>query len=224
MIEAEDLKHALAPFLGTVLSPETAAAIMLDALNGRDRAIDPAQFEPRPLLQGAYVAAVERFEDVLPELHPLHLRHFEETERYRAHQGLNPDYDALARDSRAGRLLQFTLREVETRALVGNIRFYLATSRHTAARYAREDTYFVLKEHRKGLMALDFWRYAERCMRTRLGVIEIRTDTKLTPGASIDVRDESGPAKGVHRLNERLGYAPVAIQYVKTFEGEDHVH
>lgn len=223
MIDSDDLKHALAPHLGAILTPEIAAGIMLAALNGQDRTIDPAAFEPKPLLEGAYVAAVERFRAVLPELHLLHLRHFGETERYRAHQGLNPDYDALLRDERAGRMLQFTLREAATRQLVGNARFYLATSRHTAARYAREDTYFLLREHRKGLLALDFWRYAEKCMTEQLGVVEVRTDTKLTPGARIEVLDDDGRAKGVHRLNERLGYTPVAIQYVKTIEGEDHV-
>lgn len=215
MVDSDDLKHALSAHLGATLTPEVATAILMAALEGRERAISLLQFDMRWLLGDQYIAAAESFREVLPELHRLHERHFAETERYRAHQGLNPNYEAIKADERAGRLLQFTLREAGTMALVGNARFYLTRSRHTGALCAQEDTYYVEPEHRKGLLALSFWRYAEDCL-SKAGVVEIRTDSKLPAGAGVSVTVDGAPAKGVNRLNERLGYRPVALKFVKT--------
>ncbi len=201
MITLDALRHALAAQLGKELTPQTATEIVVAAVEGVNEPISPKQFagELRP---DGYRFAVESFREVLAELHPLHEAHFAETERYRAHQGLKPDYLAMELDERAGRLLQFTLRTA-VGALVGNARMYLGTSRHTGAKFAQEDTFFVLSQHRKGLLAVRFWQYAERCL-AALGVQEVRTDSKVSTG--------------VGRLNEYLGYAPVSTQYVKTLE------
>lgn len=201
MITLDNLRASLGKHLGKVLSPDVATEVLIGAVEGSDDAIDPAQFLPEHHDAG-YRFAAESFRRVLDELHPLHEAHFGETERYRAHQGMAPDYLAMETDERAGRLLQFTLR-TDAGVLVGNARFYLGTSRHTAAKFAQEDTYFILPEHRRGLLAVRFWQYAERCLAT-LGVVEVRTDSKLSTG--------------VGKLNEFLGYSPVSTRYIKTLE------
>lgn len=205
MIHPDDLKSALAEHFGQEITPSVAAAIFVAALKGSDRSIPPKRFAPRDLRDG-YVAAVESFREILPELHPLHALQFSETERYREHIGLRPDYQALERDERDGKLVQFTLRREGV--LVGNIRVYLGTSRHTSTTFAKEDTFFVVPAHRKGLLAMRFWRYAEDCLRD-LGVVEVRTDAKL--------------ANRADKLNKFMGYEPVSTGFVKILRGSSHV-
>lgn len=204
-MDVHDLRQALGRHLGAVLTPEIAADILTRGIEGDDRSISVDQFLPQERPDG-YVFKVESFRAIKAELEPLHAEHFAETERYRAHQGLHVDLDAMERDERAGRMLQFTMR-CKTE-LVGNIRFYLGRSRHTGATFAEEDTYYVLPWHRKGLVALRFWQYAERCLR-QIGVVEVRTDSKLS--------------NNVGRLNEYLGYQAVATKYVKALEGDSDV-
>lgn len=201
MIPLDTLRAAIGMHLGEVLTPERATDIVMKAVGGIDSPIDLAQF-PTQIRPDGYRFGVERFHDVVHELEPLHAQHFAETERYRAHQGLAPDLLAMEADDRAGRMLQFTLRDPAGR-LVGNIRLYLFNSRHTGARCAREDTFYVLPDHRRGLLALRFWQFAERCVAS-IGVVEIRTDSKR--------------ATGVGRLNEYLGYEAVATTYIKNLE------
>lgn len=198
MIHPDDLKSALAQHFGQQITPSVAAAIYMAAIEGADRSIPPKRFEPRDVRDG-YMAGVESFRAIRDELHPLHALQFAETERYRAHLGLRPDYPALERDERNGALVQFTLRR--DGVLVGNIRVYLGRSRHTSTMFAEEDTFFVLPAHRKGLLAMRFWRYAEDCLR-ELGVVEVRTNAKL--------------ANRADKLNRFMGYEPVATQFVKT--------
>lgn len=167
--------------------------------------IDIGKIEPQEYR--GYVFAVEPFDAALPELHALHEAHFAQTERYREHQGLNPDYEAMLWDWRTGRMLQFTMRHEGK--LVGNIRMYLTKSRHTGANVAREDTYFVLEEHRKGFSALRFWQYMEQALLALVGDVEIRTDSKAS--------------NNIGRLNEYLGYQKVAEVFVKHLNGARHV-
>lgn len=189
-------RQALAPHLGGVLTPELCAALEHAAFSQPDESINLGQFEPQEC--GSYTFATERFAAILPELHRLHEAHWLETEKHRHGLPLAPDYDALVADERAGRLLQFTARHHG--ALVGNLRVYLGTSRHTGTRFATEDTLFLLPEHRGGRTAMRFVQYAERCL-TALGVKELRCTVKLCNGAS--------------RFMEGVGYTPVATEMVK---------
>lgn len=200
MITLENLRKAIGAHLGQTLDPTSATELLLAAVQSAESPIDLAQFDSE--LRDGYRFAVERFHEILDELEPLHAQHFAETERYRAHQGLNPDLLAIEVDERAGNMLQFTMRAPDG-SLAGNIRMYLGTSRHTGARFAKEDTFYVLPQHRRGLLAVRFWQFAERCL-AQVGVVEVRTDSKLS--------------NGVGRLNEFLGYAAVSTTYVKTLE------
>jgi hypothetical protein len=189
-------RQALAPHLGHTLTPELCAALEHAAFATPDQRIDPGQFGTARC--GSYTFAVESFAAVLPDLRRLHEAHWQETERHRHGLALAPDYEAMAADERAGRLVQFTARHQG--ALVGNLRVYLGVSRHTGTRFATEDTLYLVAEHRGGRTAMRFVQYAERCL-VSLNVKEVRATAKLVNGAA--------------RFLEGCGYRPVATELVK---------
>lgn len=204
--EIMQLRHALHAFAGRVITPGLAMAIEDAATFQQDRAIDPARFDPE--WRGDYRIGVERFNDVLHELHPLHVKHWQETEKHRHGIALDPDYEAMSRAERAGRMLQFTVRHrCEWGApLVGNLRMYLAESLHSRTLLAEEDTLYIAPEHRGiGFLPMHLLRYAERALRA-VGVREIRANSKLVNRADV--------------LMRRMGYAAVATQFVKVFHEE----
>lgn len=195
------LRQALAQHLGQVLTPEVAVAIELAAASLEDRAFEPASFGV--LEHGAYRIGVERFTDVIGELHALHVEHWLETEVWRHRLPLNPDYIAMAAMERAGRCIQFTVRHQGV--LVGNLRVFIHTSLHTQTRFASEDCLFIRKEHRGGFLAMGLIRFAERSL-IAIGVDEIRVNSKVVNNADV--------------LMRRMRYQPVALQFVKVLEVE----
>lgn len=202
-------RMAMARHLGKPLTPEVAAAIEAEAFHEPDQTIDGAALGQAGY--GGLEFQAERFEEVLPELHALHEQHWAETERARHGFAMNPDYDYMCAAQRRGLLLQLTARHHGE--LVGNIRLYRYRDLHTQTDAAREDTFYLAPHARRGLAAIAFWRFAERCL-TRLGVREVRTDSKI-------LKDENGHVvRNVGRLNERLGYTHVANQYLKTLPKE----
>lgn len=202
----EALCIALARHSGKVLDQDTARAIVRELLDAQ-RPLDLTPFTPQR--HGGYVIAAERFAKALPELHQLHLAHWQETEAHRHGLGLNPNYPAIVDLEAAGRLLQVTLR-TEAGQLAGHLRMYLATSLHTQTTYAEEDTIYIEPAHRHtgSLAGLAMTRYAEDCLR-RLGVREVRFTTKHVNKADAILR--------------RLRYQPVATQWVKVFKENDDV-
>lgn len=204
MTTVQRFRYAIAKHLGQVMTPEVAAAIEMEALTEPDRSIDCAA-----LGAARYEGLefhVERFGDVLPELHALHEQHWQETERFRHGIALRPNYDYLHAAEQRGNLLQLTARK--DARLVGNIRMYLFEDLHTSTKCAKEDTFFLCPEVRQGLNAIRFWQFNERCLAT-LGVREVRTDSKILKDADGNV------IRNVGRLNERLGYTHVANSYSK---------
>jgi GNAT superfamily N-acetyltransferase len=189
-------RRAIASRIGQVLTPALCAAIETDASVMPDLSIPLEQFET--VCVGDYVIQAERFAMVLPELKPLHELHWQETEGARHGLTLAPDYDAMAADERAGRLLQFTVRHCG--ALMGNLRLYVMQSRHSKNLVAVEDTLFIAPAHRGGLLGLKLLRYAEQCL-VQIGVREIDANSKLVNGADA--------------LMRRMKYTPVAIQFHK---------
>jgi hypothetical protein len=158
--------------------------------------IDTQQFGSSE--HAGYVLAIECFAAILPELHPLHVDHYAETERHRHGIALDPDYPALIDLERAGRLLQVTCRHQGT--LVGHIRMFLHRSTHTQTLFAEEDTLYLAPAHRGGMTAIRMIEYVEKCL-SMLGVREIRANSKLSNRADV--------------LLKRRGYQPVALQFVK---------
>jgi hypothetical protein len=201
MLDHAKLRSAIARRLGQVLTPDVAAELELAAREILDESHNPEKFGTKEYK--GLVFRDESLGDVLEELHPLHERHFQETEKHRLGFGLHMDYDYLTACERRGGLIQFTCRDFHTGRLVGNIRVFIGKSLHTGTLYATEDTFYVLPEYRLGFAALRFWQFMEDCVQS-IGVREIRTDSKVV--------------NNVHRLNDYLGYQHVANKYIKVFQ------
>lgn len=191
----EALSIALARHIGTTLTVEAAKQIAQDVM-GASQPIDLSKFSPRQC--GTLTFAVERFADILPELEVLHRMHWAETEKHRQGIPLNPDLEAAMEDERRGELLQFTVRHGGR--LVGNLRVYIRTSRHTQTRFAVEDTIYLVPAHRSGRTAIRLLEFMEDCVRD-LGVLELRASTKQV--------------NRTDKLLEFMGWKPVATELVK---------
>lgn len=190
----EQLCLLLARFAGQTISYELAVEIVRELFP--DQTNDPANFTAQDYKGLTF--RVERFADIEAEIHALHLAHWQETEAHRHEIAMLPDYEAFKDDERAGRLIQLTARDGDR--LVGNIRMYLYTSRHTQTLAAKEDTFYMLPSRRNGFAAIRFWQYMEACLKT-MGVQEITTDSKVV--------------NQVGRLNEYLGYSHIANVFHK---------
>lgn len=193
------LRKTIGSYLGQVLTPEIAAEIELSVELVPDKSIDPAQFGV--VAHAGYTIKVERFRDIQDELHALHELHWLETEKHRHGLEMNPDYDEFCARERLGTLIQFTLRNGDE--LIGNLRMFLSKSIHTQTRYASEDTLFIRPEHRGSFAAMALMRFAERSLLS-LGIREIRANSKLVNHADV--------------LMRRMGYTPVATEFVKFFK------
>jgi hypothetical protein len=193
------LRHTIGSYLGYVLTPEIAVEIELSAAVLPDLSHDPAKFGW--VETGDFTIQVERLRDILPEIHVLHLEHWQETEGYRHAIALNLDYDAMLADERAGRLVQTTVRR--NGVLCGNLRTYVFKSRHTQTLIAREDTFYLTPSARGGATASKLVKFHEEAMKL-LGVREVEIDVKLVNRTDI--------------LMQRLGYTPVSTKLSKVFE------
>ncbi|XVJ69961.1 MAG: hypothetical protein HEQ39_10095 [Rhizobacter sp.] len=201
---ASPLRLALRNYLGQELTPEIAAAIESAAPAWlASREIDLAGLGSVTTASG-YTIQAERLADILDEIHPLHVEHWAETERNRHGIPLNPDYPFMLEAECAGRMVQFTMRAPDGE-LVGNLRMYIALSRHTMTELAQEDTLYIKPAHRGGFDVLALIRFAERCMAS-IGIREFRVSSKLVNRADV--------------LMRRAGCTPVATEFVKFLEGE----
>ena len=200
MPDLDAIRAAIAAKLGKVLLPEDAADIEAAILTTFDRSHNPQKFGSTK--HGEYTIQVERFRSIIEELHHLHAAHWLETEKHRHGLELAPNYDAMIEREKAGRLLQFTMRDKHGR-LVGNLRMFISTSLHTQTEYASEDTLFLLPQHRGGFAVMALLRFAEQALRS-IGVREIRANSKVINRADV--------------LMRRMGYTPVALEFVKFFE------
>lgn len=199
MPQLDVFRQTLAAKLGRVLTPEDAAEIESAFFFEPDSSHDPSKFGR--LSRGGYTIQAERFCDIVTEMHELHLQHWSETEKHRHGFAMNPDYSGFIARERAGNLIQFTMR-TEGGELVGNLRMFMATSMHTQTRYASEDTLFIRPQHRGGFGVMALMRFAEQSL-FALGVREIRVNSKLVNKADV--------------LMRRMGYDPVALEFVKIF-------
>lgn len=187
----------LAANVGKMLTLELAQSMAREICATPDKSIDPNQFPPAEYK--GYILAMERFSDILPELHRLHERHYAEVDT--SGIPMNPDYAAAKTDEYEGRLMQFTARVKETGELVANMRVYLCMSRHTQTLFAQEDTFYVVPEHRGGFMAVRLWQFTEKCV-IQAGAREISFDSKTLNHADAMAR--------------YLKYQPVSIKFSKT--------
>lgn len=171
----------------------------------------PVRAQPTPLWESippmeyhGYSFRAEPFGPTIPELAHLHRLHWQETEAYRHGLTLNMDYEGYVASEAAAQFVLFTIRR--DGLLVGNFGAYLYRDRHTQVLAAKEDTYFITREHRKGFLAIRFGSYVE---------------ASLIP---FGVRELHATVKNINRAGlvlEYNGYTPVATEYVKMV-GEPH--
>lgn len=200
MPQLDIFRNALAAKLGQVLTPEDAAELEHALFFQSDESHDPSKFGA--LERDGYTIQAERFRDIVDEMHQLHLEHWSETEKHRHGLTMNPDYAGFIARERAGNLIQFTMR-TQAGELVGNLRMFISTSSHTQTRYASEDTLFIKPAHRGGFAVMALMRFAESSL-LAIGVREIRVNSKLVNKADV--------------LMRRMGYDPVALEFVKIFK------
>lgn len=196
----QKFREALGASLGQQLTPELAARIEQYVFTPEDNSINPEVFGVQQYKD--YTIRAERFRDILPEIHQLHVEHWQETEKHRHGLKMNPNYEAMLARERAGEMVQFTLRDSDGQ-LVGNCRVYINVSLHTQTRYASEDTLFIKPQHRGGFAVMALMKFAENSMRA-IGIREMRTSSKVINKADV--------------LMRRMRYSPVAIEFVKFFE------
>lgn len=165
----------------------------------------PVQYYAYPPKQVAqYVCGVERMEDTLDELIPLHAAHWEETEKYLG-EPMNVDYPRYIAMERKAGLVMFTVRAADN-ALAGYIVFTLCPHANVQHRLlASEASLFIHPDHR-GKAVLYLLDYAEDCLR-QLGVHYVTIgDKSPAGGAPLD------------KLLGRRGYSPFAITHIKILE------
>ena len=146
--------------------------------------------------------AVERLKDILPEMEELWRLHWQETEGYRDALGYNPDVRAFRAFDEAGMFREYTAREAGR--LVGHIGFIVFKSRHTQTLTAGEDFFYFRPEARRGVLAVQFLRYALAQLRAE-GVEAVTMSSKLS--------------NDIDPLLKRVGFDLVAKQYQLLFKG-----
>lgn len=171
---------------------------------------NPTYFAFDPEVYNGYLFGVEKLEDMLAEFRKNAESHWDETEvLYRQAQG-NPNYAAYIQLEKEGKFATFTIRHQETMALVGHICFYIYESMHTVGvMEAREDAFFINKDHRGGRLAHKIYDYAENCFPS-MGVKQVTMSCKAPAG---------GP--DLDKFLRRKGFNPVATAYFKSLEEND---
>ena len=158
-------------------------------------------FDPRE--HGGYVIGIERINDICDEVAELHKAHWDETEVLYLDEALDPDYDTFKYMESQVKFILFTARTASGE-LVGNLMYFLGTSVHIKGRLqAKEDAFFLTKEHRGGDLASAFLGYAEYALK-KLGVHYIGMSDKSPTGG-----------KSLKGLMTKHGYKAVAVFYNK---------
>jgi len=164
---------------------------------------------PTTTVGGDLVIGHEKVKDIVEEVRPLLMDHYEETETAYLDVPCDPDFDRFIASEEQGQFVVFTARKAGV--LIGHISFYVYRDMHSQEMYqAREDAMFIDKEHRGGATASRLVNYAEHCL-AQLGCKYIGMSSKAPCG---------GPDIG--RFLERKGYQPVALFYSKQLESDSH--
>lgn len=155
-----------------------------------------------PVWYRGYAIGLERIAEMGEDIKPLHRAHFGETEVLYIEGECDPDYVRYIESEKANQFVVFTVRK--SGQMVGYLQYYVFRHMHTQDFYiAREDAFFLLKEHRGGGLAAKLLSYAENGLK-ELGCKYAGMSSKAPAG---------GPDIG--KFLERKGYKPVATYYSK---------
>lgn len=158
-----------------------------------------------PYGDGATVIGIERISDMVDEIAVLHEEHYKETEKLYLDPDFLPDYERYKRLEEEKQFVVFTVRE--NWKMIGYLQYYVFRDMHTASVLtAREDAYFITKQHRGRGLASPLLQYAEECL-YQLGCRYVGMTSKGPVGGP-----EIGP------FLENRDYRPVAMFYMKDLE------
>lgn len=158
---------------------------------------------------GKYILGVERLSEVVEEIKANFEAHWDETEVNYLTRPMDPDYAMVMDYENRGKYVLFTIRNKELE-LIGHLMYYLGHStHHKGMLQAKEDAFFIQKDHRGGALASALLSYAEKCL-VRLGVKLIGMTDKSPCGG-----------KSLKSLMEHSGYITTAVVYVKEVGGDD---
>lgn len=200
------LRSVLAMNQGSRLTPELALGIeqsivtQVAAMQSQDRALVLRGFVPEQYRD--VVFAVERIENIIDEIEPLHYAHWQESESARHELPYNPGYENWVQQERDGTFVVFTVRNA-TGALKGYMQMSVCRSNHTGVLLSIEDALFLDPEVRKGFICRQFAMYAEKCLRG-IGVREIRLSVKNH--------------NRVWKVWTRMGFSATGIELIKILE------
>lgn len=147
----------------------------------------------------------EPLADVWDEWMELVKIHWGETEQYRGEE-LCPQKEAYLRYAAADMFVLFTVRDADR--LVGYSGMYIVPNMHTSTKFAREDTWFLHPDYRKGFTVVRFLRFVEKEL-VRRGAKSCWMSAKLSNKAG--------------RILEFAGYKAISTTYIKNFEEGDYV-
>lgn len=142
----------------------------------------------------------------LEELLPLYAQHYREMQERLEADGVpvgpfNPRLDSYMKAAMDGHFLNFVVRS-EGKP-VGYCNVWLTSDMHNGELIAREDTVYILPEHRNGI--------GKRLVKYGLQMLRARGVRRLHVTAMTDLR--------VEKLWRRMGFKPVATAMIYTFEG-----
>lgn len=156
-----------------------------------------------------YRFSLENAEENCPELFPLYCRHYREMQERLAGDGItipdfNPRLESYFRAAREGYLLNFVVRTEDGKP-VGYSNVYLTNDMHNRELIAREDTIYIVPEHRNGV--------GKKLVQWALEELRSRGVKQLHVTAMTDLR--------VEKLWRRMGFKPVATAMIYDFENGD---
>jgi hypothetical protein len=128
-------------------------------------------FEPKHYRD--YVIQIEPLEKCIGELTHLHKLQWDEIEEDRP--PFKPNYLPFYLNEKENKFFQVNVRK--DNHLVGGVGFFLFDSMHTSLLTANETAFFLLPEHRKGMLAMNLLKYSDNILKN-LGVYEIIVTVK----------------------------------------------
>jgi hypothetical protein len=149
--------------------------------------------------------AKEKALDIVPEIERLMIEHWRDIKADKAGAGPpEPDWERYRAVEEAGLFHGFTARD-EAGELVGYLGYYVVPAMHYRRVLQAEDAaFFLRKDHRKGMGAVRFFRFAEEELR-KLGAQRVFAHVK----SEFDV----GPV-----FERLLGYRLVEKRYCKNLK------
>jgi GNAT superfamily N-acetyltransferase len=154
-----------------------------------------------------YKFSIEHGTLTLKELLPLYATHYREMQARLAKDGIatanfNPRIDQYIKGWDAGHIINYVVR-TETGEAVGYSNIYLTNDMHNGEFIAKEDTIFLLKEHRNGV--------GRRFAKFILADLKSRGVKRVLVSPVTDLR--------VAKIWERMGFKHAAHFMIYTFEG-----